>query len=715
LDTPDLIDQHFEPLRLLSRKRCASDKEYDLVLRAYHFAREAHKNQKRISGDPIILHNIAVARIVVEEIGLGYKSIVTALLHHILTDTDYSKEEIAGMFGNKISELVDGLGKMERVFAAQNKTQEETFKQMLLTVNEDIRALLIKLADRLHNLRNLEELPVEKRARNLSESMYVFAPLAHQMGLYSIKSEIENIWMKHAMPAEYTEIEEQVKAEMGRQGTEITRTFLEPIREILEREGLDFSITTRIKTPYSIWSKMRKRNVPFEEVYDLFALRIIFRPQEPDIEQEHLTCYHIEEWLNQRWQPYRERRRDWLKNPKGTGYEALHSTYLTPSGNWLEVQIRSKRMDDIAEQGVAAHWKYKGIIPEISGMERWLAQVRKTLENKDGESLEFFDNFQPGDLISVLYVFTPRGEMRMLPKGATALDFAYYIHSHVGNHALAAKINEKLVLLSTPLRGGDQVEIITTESLQVRIEWLGYVTTSKARNMILETLKKSGKDHINEGKQLLNSRLSEFGIKPHARLMNKLLTAYDIGSREELLGRIGAGMLHLDASRDVLLKGMPSRKFVTWVPSPDWRRRKDFKTFHFAPCCHPGTDDKLIGFIDRKTSDLYIHAADCSRIEALKRLHRNDNATVQVVWKKQHLSTSLAKLILRGKDRIGIIHEITHTVSLGLCVNIRSLHLVSHDNIFDAELEVYVQDPGDLENLSEHLRKIKGIETVKTV
>ena len=713
METPDLIDQYFEPLRQSTLKRCAGPQECEMVLKAYQFAKEAHKNQKRISGEPIIMHSIDVAKIVVDEIGLGYKSIVTALLHHIFTDTDYSREEIAGMFGEKIGELVEGLGKMERVFAAQDKTQEETFKQMLLTVNRDIRVLLIKLADRLHNLRNLDELPVEKRARNLGESMYVFAPLAHQMGLYSIKSEIENIWMKYAMPAEYREIEEKVKAETGRQGTEITKTFLEPIKEILSGEGLNFSVSTRIKTPYSIWSKMKKRNVPFEEVFDLFALRIVFIPEETNIEQERSICYYIESLLNQRWEPYPERRRDWLDTPKETGYEALHSTFLTPSGKWLEVQIRSKRMDDIAEQGVAAHWKYKGITPEISGMEKWLSRVRETLERKDNESLEFFDNFQPGNLISVLYVFTPKGEMRMLPKGATALDFAYYIHSQIGNHALAAKINEKLMLLSTPLRGGDQVEIITTQESHVKIEWLGSVNTSKARNMILDALKKKGIDHIHEGRNLLVNRLAEFGIKPHSRLLNKLLIAYKVGSPEELFGRIGAGMLDLSGLRDVLLKGTPSRKFVTWIPSPDWKRRKDFNAFHFAPCCRPTTDDKLIGFIDRKTRDLYIHSVSCPRIEALKRLHRNDNALVNVVWKKQRLSSTLAKLNLRGQDRMGIIHEITHTVSLTLCVNIRSFRLVAHDNIFDGELEVYVQKETDLENLIEQLKKIKGIETVK--
>ncbi len=715
MHTPDQIDQYFEPLRQSSQARCANEEEFEMVLKAYHFAKDAHKNQKRISGDPIILHNIDVARIVVEEIGLGYKSIITALLHHTLTDTEYTKEDISGMFGDKIVELVDGLGKMERVFAAQDKTQEETFKQMLLTVNNDIRVLLIKLADRLHNLRNLQELPVEKRARNLGESMYVFAPLAHQLGLYSIKSEIENIWMRHAMPSEYNEIQEKVKTEMGRQGTEITRTFLDPIREILQHEGLEFTLSTRIKTPYSIWSKMKKRNVPFEEIYDLFALRVVFVPPVTDIEQVHNMCYQIEKWLNQRWTPYTERRRDWLKTPKETGYEALHSTYLTPSGNWLEVQIRSQRMEEIAEQGVAAHWKYKGISPEISGIEKWLARARESLEKKDAASLEFFDNFQPGNLISVIYVFTPKGEMRMLPKGATALDFAYYIHSHLGNRALAAKINEKLMLLSTTLRGGDQVEIITTEKNQVKIEWLRNITTAKARSMILDTLRKLGLDPIQEGKNILNAHLSGFGITPNARLINKLLAAYNVSSREELYGRIGAGMVDLSTLQAVLIKGTPCRKFITWIPSPDWKRRKDFNAFHFAPCCHPTPDDKIVGFIDRITSDLYIHSVTCPRAPALKRLHKNDNAMVNVVWKKQYTSSSLVRLTLRGSDRLGIIYDIARILSLTLCVNIHSFYLVTHDNIFDASLEVYVQNHNDLGNLIEQLKMIKGMDTVKKV
>ena len=370
-------------------------------------------------------------------------------------------------------------------------------------------------------------------------------------------------------------------------------------------------------------------------------------------------------------------------------------------------------MDDIAEQGIAAHWKYKGIVPEVSGIESWLVKVRQTLEDKDTQSLAFFDHFRPSSLISVIYIFTPKGEMRILPKGATALDFAYYIHTHVGHHALAAKINEKLKLLSTPLSGGDQVEIITTDDPQVKIERLSAVTTSKAKSLILEALKKSGADPINKGRNILSRKLAEFGIKIHTRLINKLLAAYNITSREELYGRIGAGMLDLSNLRDILLKGTPTRKFVSWVPEPDWTRRQDFNTFHFSPCCRPTPDDELIGFISKKTRDLYIHTTTCPRIEALKRLHKHESDRVQVSWKKQRLSTSLVKLMIRGSDRLGIIFDITHATSLGMCVNIRSFSLISHDNIFDAELEVYVQNNDSVQELMAELKKIKGVQTVK--
>lgn len=714
MDSSQKIDAAFDQLRKSSLKRCASQEEYELVLRAFSFAREAHKNQKRISGDPIILHCIDVALIVVNEIGLGCKSIVTALLHHIFTDTDYSREEIAGLFGSKITSLVDGLGKLEKVFATQDKTQAETFKQMLLTVNDDARVLLIKLADRLHNLRNIEELPVEKRARNLGESMYIFAPLAHQLGLYTIKSEIENIWMKYVMPQEYRDIEAKVQTETGRRGPGITNDFITPIKEFLDLEGYRYTISTRIKTPYSIWNKMRKRNVPFSEVYDLFAVRIVFEPKDLNPEAEHRECYHIEELLNERWTPNPQRRRDWLKETKDNGYEALHSTYMTPSGNWIEVQIRSKRMDDLAEYGLAAHWKYKGIKPETNGVDSWLSKVRETLEDKDTNAMEFFDSFQAGNLATALYVFTPKGEMRILPKGSTALDFAYYIHSQVGNHALAAKVNQQLVLLSTVLQGGDQVEIITTEAPQIRPEWLGCIHTTKARTLIIDALSDNGKNCIGNGRDLLNKKLEELGIKSHSRLIQKLMASYQTSSKEEMYAKIGAGVIDLKDLKEILRKGMHVKKVVSWVPVPDWRRRKDFNAYHFASCCRPVPEEPLVGFID-KSGDLYIHAQSCKKVKALQRLHRNDNATVEVVWKKQRVPSTLSTLSLRGNDRMGIIHDITRAVTLEMCVNIRKMNVITHDNIFEAEIEVYVQNKKDLENLMVQLLALKGIESVTPV
>ncbi len=714
METQDTIDLDlaFEPLRLSSLKRCANQAEFDLVLQAYRFAKEAHKGQKRLSGQPIILHCIAVALIVVDEIGLGYKSIIAALLHHILTDTDFSKEEIAAAYGNKVAELVDGLGRLEKVFATQDKTQAETFRQMLLTVNNDARVLLIKLADRLHNLRCMDELPVEKQARNLGESRYVFVPLAHRLGLYSIKSEMEDIWMCHAMPVEYKEIATLVQKEMDTRGADITRLFIEPIEQLLRQENLQFTISTRIKKPYSIWRKMQKRGTPFDKVYDLFAVRIVFEPQEQDIEQERLECYHIEQLLNQVWTPNPERRRDWITDPKETGYEALHSTYLSPKGNWIEVQIRSRRMDDIAERGVAAHWKYKGITMEPSEMERWLSTVRQTLEDKDLDALTYFDSFQVGQLAPELYIFTPKGEMRTLPKGATALDFAYSIHTEVGNRALAAKVNNQLVLLSQTLQGGDQVEIITTENPQPKIEWLSFVKTSKAYDMILDALDLRLNSFTGKGRKILQEELSKYGIPLHANVVEKLQTAYNTNSKDELYGKIGAGILKLDHLQTILLSGRNQKTVNGLVPRPMGRRKKEVIDTRLATCCHPLEGDEIVGFLDKKGT-LVIHSINCKKAKALARLHKDDNAMMAVTWERKRIPVFLTKIVLRGNDHMGVVWDIARTISLVMRVNMRRINILAHDSIFDGEIEVYVQNKKDLQTLLAQLEALNGIESVK--
>ncbi|MBO4768449.1 MAG: bifunctional (p)ppGpp synthetase/guanosine-3',5'-bis(diphosphate) 3'-pyrophosphohydrolase, partial [Bacteroidales bacterium] len=496
-----LIEQNFSGLRDSSRKRCANRKEYETVLKAFDFANDAHKNVRRRSGDPYILHPIAVAKIVVDEIGLGYKSISAALLHDVVEDTDFTVDDIRRNFGDKIASLVDGLTKIKTALDGSKDTtslQAENFKRILITLNDDVRIVLIKLADRLHNVRTIEFMPEYKRDKILSETMYIFAPLAHRLGLYAIKSEMENIWLKYREPDAYHDIESRLENIASQREGEM-ETFIATIREELDKAGFGNSkILKRLKTPYSIWKKMNTKNLPFEEIYDLYAIRIIFQPKEGLTEREQ--CWHIFTRITSLY-PYKaDRTRDWTREPKSNGYEALHLTVMSPGGNWVEVQIRSERMDSIAERGVAAHWLYKkngeenGQETSDFEVDNWLKKVREIIENPDANAIQFLDDFHKELTTADIFVFTPKGETRRLEKGATVLDFAYSIHTDIGNKAIAGKVNQKLVPLSQVLRSGDQVEIISSATGSPKREWLDFVKTSKAKGIIMESLKKNTKD-----------------------------------------------------------------------------------------------------------------------------------------------------------------------------------------------------------------------------
>lgn len=703
----DPIDLAFEPLRQSSLRRCANQEEFDLVLKAYHFAREAHKNQRRISGDPIILHCISVAQIVVQEIGLGCKSIVTALLHHTLTDTEYSKEEIAALFGPKIADLVEGLGRMEKVFT-QDKSQAETIREVILTMTDDARVLLIKLADRLHNIRHINQLPQAKQTRNLNECMYTLVPLAHRMGLYAIKSEMENIWMEHSEPEIYREIKDKVDAEMKRRGDDISKYFIQPIEQALRLEGFRFTVSTRIKQPYSIWNKIKKRNVPFEEVFDLYAIRIVFDPPTTNPEREQQECYHIEQLLNEMWTPNPNRRRDWIKTPKDTGYQALHSTFLTDKGNWVEVQIRSRRMDEIAEKGVAAHWRYKEGKLDKSGMEQWLAKMRSVLVDKDANALDFFDSNQTGALSKDIYVYTPTGEMKTLAKGSTALDFAFALHSELGKRALAAKINQKISLIGTVLRGGDLVEIISTATPKPKIEWLKYVTTNKARGMLMEALAPQLAQAIPLGKEMLANHLHPYGIRLQSRVLTKLMDEYKAGSRDELFARISIGDIPLSTIRQALYTGKDQKKVMVWVPIPDHKRRHDFSTTVPADCCEQFSAEPLVGLIDASRR-LVLHDKKCPVITALK---PDDNRLVAVTWRQQAVLYTLFRLSLHGRDRLGMVLDITRVIALYGKANMRKISIIAQDKLFNGEIEVYLEREDDLNNLILLLKNVKGVASV---
>lgn len=749
----ELIDREFEELRLSSLKRCANQSEYETVLKAFDFARAAHNGVRRRSGEPYILHPISVAKIVVQEIGLGYKSIVSALLHDVVEDTEYNVEDIERLFGAKIASLVDGLTKIKSAFDSNSSSQAENFKRILLTLNDDVRVILIKLADRLHNMRTIEFMPEHKRSKILSETMYIFIPLAHRLGLYSIKSELENIWLMHTLPAEYDSIQAKISQTVIERGCAMD-IFMEPISESLKQAGFQFTVSKRTKTPYSIWRKMNTKSIPFEQIYDLHAVRIVFeaKPDQP----ERIQCWHIYSLITELYLSKTDRIRDWVSTPKINGYEALHCTVMGPQGNWIEVQIRSERMDDLAERGVAAHWSYKGASPSEGEMDKWLNMVREVLENPDVNALEFLDKFHTGLLSSEIYVFTPKGESKALPKGSTALDFAYAIHTEVGNKSIAAKANFKLVPLTYELRNGDQIEIITAESQKPQREWLEFIKTPKAKSLILDALKSEIKDSQKKGQEMLDEKLKGMGIKPQSRVYKKLSENYKLNNREELFSKIGADLIDLTDLSKVLKKNT-TNKFVRYWNLQfsritggdsdhvyDWDNeeelpedsvakseegskethsridiKKDFllkenpidKTLSYqvATCCRPIPGDKVIGFID-KDDVVIVHKNSCP--EAILLAARDGEKIVKAKWSKHTVLSFLARINMRGIDRLGILNELTQYITLVLSVNIRKIFIETHDGIFEGYIDLYVHSVEDLEKLMKQMSNVKGVMSV---
>lgn len=728
-----LIEKEFEGLRLASLKRCADQKEYEMVIKAFDFARAAHEGVRRRSGEPYIIHPIAVAKIVVQEIGLGYKSIVAALVHDVVEDTEYTIDDVERLFGVKIASLVDGLTKIKSAFDNSTTQQAENFKRVLLTLNDDVRVILIKLADRLHNMRTIEYMPQRKKDKILSETMYIFIPLAHRLGLYSIKSEMEDIWLKHSMPAEYKSIKSKIEQSVAERGCAIDE-FIQPIASSLTQAGFRFTITKRTKTPYSIWRKMRDKNVSFEQVYDLYAVRIVFEPEEN--EPERVQCWHIYSLITQIYLSKTDRIRDWVSTPKVNGYEALHCTVMGKMGNWIEVQIRTTRMDDLAERGIAAHWTYKGASPSEKEMDNWLDNVRDVLENPDVNALTFLDNFHKELFSSIIYVYTPKGESKSLIKGATALDFAYSIHSEVGNKAIAAKANFKLVPLSYELRNGDQIEIITAESQVPQREWLDFVKTPKAKSIISDHFKTEIKDYLKNGKKILDAKLKELGIEPKSNIYAKLSEEYELNNKEELFSRIGAGMLNLNTLSKKLKRNSSSKWVRYWnlqffrsvesdQDEKDREGKKDINkseayllrenplektlSYKVAPCCRPIPGDDVIGFIG-DDQEVTVHKKGCA--EAIKLAANFAERIVKAKWNKHTILSSLARISLRGIDRIGIVNEVTQYITLVLSVNIRKILIETHDGIFEGYVDLYVHNLEDLEEIIRTLGRVKGMMSV---
>ena len=776
----ELINKEFEGLRLASLEKCATPEEHKVVLRAFEFAKEAHKGVRRRSGEPYILHPISVAKIVVKEIGLGYKSIAAALLHDIVEDTEYTVEDIDRLFGGKIASLVDGLTKIKSAMDNRHNTnglggivntnldfgeaetikeiseQAENFKRILLTLNDDVRVILIKLADRLHNLRTIGSMPERKKDKILSETMYIFIPLAHRLGLYELKSEMENIWLEYREPDAYISISRNMENIVREKEVAISK-FIDPIANVLDNNGIKYSISKRTKTPYSVWRKMENKGIPFSEIYDLYAVRIIFEPS--DKQSERNQCWDIYTRISELYISKTDRIRDWVSSPKSNGYEALHCTLMSNQGNWIEVQIRTSRMNEVAEKGIAAHWSYKGVKVNKSELEmdRWLNMVSDVLNNPNANAIEFLDRFHDGLLTSEIYVFTPKGDSKPVAKGSTALDFAYSIHSEIGNRAIAAKVNLKLVPLSFILRNGDQVEIVTSENNRAQREWLEFVKTSKAKSAIYDSLKGDHKEAIHQGQIILENELDKYGVKPQQRVFKKLQLAYNVNSKEELYIKVYTGLVDLSNLESVLKNNTENKLVKYWNlqffskgnkdkeeeedkdkdkdkkereqenkkrenQKPNIDKKKDYLlkenltdntlTYKVAECCNPIPGDTVIGFLD-KNNNVTVHKKTCPI--AISLAAREGGNIVNAKWTKHTVLSFLCKVEIKGIDRLGIVSEITQYITKILNVNIRKIHFETHDAIFEGYLELYVHNSEDLDDMIKNVLKIKGVDFIKRV
>ena len=726
-----LIKEKWDDLLLSCTKICKNDEDWNFIKRAFFLAKEAHEGVRRRSGEPYLLHPIAVAKIVIEEIGLGVKSVVAALLHDVVEDTEYSVEDMERIFGPKIASMVDGLTKMSGVFNADTSEQAEYFRKVLLTLSDDVRVILIKIADRLHNMRTLGAMPMNKQIKITGETIYLFAPLAYRLGLYSIKSELEDLCMKYRFPQQFAEITQKLQeSEASRR--EFIDKFNAPIIASLNRDNINYEISGRVKSVYSIWSKMQRKQIPFEEIYDLFAIRIVFKPL--PFPSEKTQCWQIYSTITDIYTPKPDRLRDWISMPKANGYEALHSTVMGPDGVWVEVQIRTQRMEDIAERGFAAHWKYKHatISQDEDEFDRWLKQIRAALNSPTENAVDFLDNFKLSLYTSEIVVFTPKGEARKMPFGATALDFAYDIHSKIGNSAISAKINHKLEPITTQINSGDQIEIITADNARPKPEWLETVTTAKAKQSIKSFLKRERQNNIERGMQMLDEKMKSLNVKLSGRVLRKITPIYDSKNKEELYSKIGAGIVSLDNLDKALKVNSKSKILKFWtlfIPQKKEDETDDAAIpgeiapaeeapatepqFEIAECCKPIPGDKVVGYRDPASGNIIVHKATCDELNRLATQFGRNIVKEEIKWSQHKAMSYLVTTELRGIDRQGILLDLAKVVSADFNINIREVNIHSHDGIFEGNVSLYVKDAESLHAVMDKLRKIKGIESVK--
>lgn len=716
--------------------RCSKPGDRELIDKAFKLANEAHWNMRRKSGEPYVIHPISVAKIVNQEIGLGAKSIAVALLHDVVEDTDYSLEDVKREFGEKIASLIDGLTKISGTYNKENSSslQAENFRKMLLTLSDDLRVILIKIADRLHNMRTLESMPEHKKMKVAGETIFLYAPLAHRLGLYAIKSELEDLSFKFRQPQIYEEIAAKMK-HSEKKNISIINKFSLPLIEKLTEDGLKFDISGRPKSIFSIWKKMQAKNVPFEEIYDVLAMRIVFEPV-PGL-PEKTQCWNIYSIITATYLPKPDRLRDWVSRPKSNGYEALHLTVMGPDGQWVEVQIRTRRMDEIAERGYAAHWKYKGDEAQESELDKWIKKIRLMLENPLEDPIEFLDEFKMNLFSSEIMVFTPKGFLVSLPKGASALDFAYEIHTEVGNKAIGAKINYKLNPINSILMSGDQVEIITSEIAYPEKEWLSFVRTSKAKEAIKNALKSGSKDTVQEGMQILELKLKEIGQTMNAEVLKNLLNSLEVSGKDELFSGISTGTIKLNNLRKLIKKSPAVNVIKYWElkligskkekkETGDVKEKTDHKgpfllrenidnaeqSYEIARCCSPIPGDEVTGYRSPE-GGIIIHKPKCP--VAIRIMANEGNRIIAVKWAIHKLVSFIARISMTGIDRIGLVNDITNIISSELKVNMTNINISVKNGIFEGTIDIYVHHTKDLNNLILKISNISGIESVKRV
>ena len=737
-----MIQREFEAL-LEDYAHTPHRQKVELITHAFNFAHKAHYGVRRLSGEPYILHPIAVARICVKEIGLGSTSICSALLHDVVEDTDYTVEDIAGLFGDKIAQIVGGLTKISGgVFGSQASEQAENFRKLLLTISDDIRVVLIKIADRLHNMRTLGAQPKDKQYKIAGETQYIYAPLAHRLGLFPIKTELEDLSFKYEHPDTWQEIHDKLEAVKVTQ-LETYEHFAQPVRERLTSMGYNFTLKARIKSVYSIWKKMVRQQCGFEDVYDLLAVRIIFTPKDSLSEKDQ--CWMIYSAITEIFRPHPERIRDWISTPKANGYEALHVTVMGQDGQWIEVQIRTDRMHEIAERGYAAHWKYKTGESDDSELDKWLREIKDILAHPDKDAMEFLGTFKLNLFAQEVFVFTPKGEIKTMPLGSTVLDFAFMLHSELGEHCIGAKVNHALVPLSYKLKGGDQIEVLSSNSQHPQREWLEIVTTAKAKSNLQQYFRREERRYIRHGERLVADAISmdEKLSANHDQVLARLLNYYQLTNRTELYLQVGQGVIRLDKLQEIVA---PKRGWRSYIPfirdkkeeektAPNDKTQTESKKeagktkkkgpnaiiltdenlgkeYKLSACCHPIPGDEVLGYLDEK-GQMHIHKIDCPEAKLLKTSY--GKRIYSASWNTHRVQSFVETIEMKGIDKFGIFIQVLQTITKDFHINMRSINVTSEDGIFKGTLEVYVYDKSELEELLKAIRKIEDVKEVRRI